>query len=64
MRAWRSRIEAARELVDTERGEEPSSMHEHAFAASWTADAGDPLVPGEVVAWVLTHEERGWRQKS
>ncbi len=64
MRTWRTRVEAVCTLVDAERSGEPSSAHDHAFAASWAADGGDALVPGEVVAWVLTHEERGWREKS
>ncbi len=61
MRTWRSRIALVRERVQAERSGESSSMHEHALAGS---GAGDALTPGDVVAWVLTHEEGGRREKS
>ena len=64
MSQWQRRLQAVKDELDLELEGDTSSRHDRAFSASACWQRRDTLVPGEVVAWILNHEEKGRRQKT
>jgi hypothetical protein len=64
MAKWQARLETIREAVQGELAADSSSGCDRGFAASrtWSDDAAFYDI-GEIVAWVLTYEEKGKRGK-
>lgn len=64
MARWQARLETIRETVDAELAADSSSHCDRSFAASraWRDDATFFDI-GEIVAWILSYEERGKRGK-
>ncbi len=64
VRRWQQRAVAMREAIRAEGAGESSSRHDRLFRGVGDARQVDALVPGEAVAWILIHEERGRRGKT
>lgn len=63
MSHWQQRLAACRESVRRELGGDASSRHERVFAASLEWREDEAVDVGAVVAWILTREEGGRREK-
>ncbi len=60
---WQRRMRAIESHLENDLDGDTSSRHDRAFEASARWLPSDGLIPGEIVAWIFTHEENGWRQK-
>jgi NAD(P)-dependent dehydrogenase (short-subunit alcohol dehydrogenase family) len=63
MRRWQQRASRFEAMLETEDDADRSSFHNRAYqpATGWSADA--PIPVGELVAWLLTHDQNGGRMK-
>ncbi|MGI9335106.1 MAG: short-chain dehydrogenase [Gammaproteobacteria bacterium] len=64
MQVWQRRLQAIKDDLEAEFAGDASSHFDRAFAASASWRPSDALIPGEVVAWILTNEDKGVRHKA
>jgi NAD(P)-dependent dehydrogenase (short-subunit alcohol dehydrogenase family) len=66
-RRWQDRLRQIREMAQTELETDKGlacSRFNHTFLDMATQEVRDAFDPGEVVAWIFIHEEKGARMKS
>lgn len=62
LRLWQERLQ---NLAAQQPGREGSgtSSYDHPFSIRGVDCATDDIHPGELAAWIFSHEEKGWREK-